>query len=99
MFAGRGFAFVTYRHRGSTEFALQAMMDQSLGEAKMINVRWAQDDPNPGVSSPVRPIGPCLTQASVPGPQAEGEGERSGGGGAGAKRGAPPRRVGRLYVK
>jgi len=86
VFAGRGFAFVTYRHRGSTEFALQAMMDQPLGEAKMINVRWAQDDPNPGVSSPVscaahRPLR-GLTQASVPGPQAEGEGERSGGGGA-----------------
>jgi hypothetical protein len=49
VFAQRGFAFVTYRHRGCCEFGLQAMMDQRLGEAPMINVRWAEDDPNPGV--------------------------------------------------
>lgn len=49
VFADRGFAFVTYRHRGCAEFGYQAMMDQRLGTATMINVRWAEDDPNPRV--------------------------------------------------
>jgi hypothetical protein len=47
VFASRGFAFVTYQHRGITEFAYAAMMDQSLGESPQINVRWAEEDPNP----------------------------------------------------
>lgn len=47
VFASRGFAFVAYCHRGSAEFAYQAMMDQPLGAAPMINVRWADEDPNP----------------------------------------------------
>ena len=50
VFAARGFAFVTFTHRGSAEFALMAMMDQPLGESQMINVRWAEDDKNPSVA-------------------------------------------------
>ena len=45
----RGFGFVTFVHRGSAEFAYQAMMDQQLGASQVINIRWAEADPNPGV--------------------------------------------------
>jgi hypothetical protein len=50
VFAARGFAFITFVHRGSAEFAYMAMMDQPLGESQMINVRWAEDDKNPSVA-------------------------------------------------
>ena len=40
-------AFVRYRYRSSTEFAREAMTNQSLGNGEMLNTRWAHDDPNP----------------------------------------------------
>lgn len=49
-YAQRGFAFVTYSHRASAEFAYMAMMDQPLDKSPMINVRWAEDDKNPTVT-------------------------------------------------
>ena len=49
-FAHRGFAFVTFSHRASAEFAYMAMMDQPLDTSPMVNVRWAEDDKNPTVT-------------------------------------------------
>lgn len=43
---GRGVAFVTYKTRANAEFAREAMMNQSLDNNEIINVRWATADPN-----------------------------------------------------
>lgn len=43
---GRGVAFVTYKTRANAEFAREAMMNQSLENNEIINVRWATSDPN-----------------------------------------------------
>ncbi|KAG0747827.1 hypothetical protein G6F57_001374 [Rhizopus arrhizus] len=43
---GRGVAFVTYRSRANAEFAREAMMNQSLENNEIVNVRWATADPN-----------------------------------------------------
>ncbi|KAI8331269.1 hypothetical protein EDC96DRAFT_548782 [Choanephora cucurbitarum] len=41
----RGVAFVTYKTRANAEFAREAMMNQSLDNNEIINVRWATSDP------------------------------------------------------
>ncbi|KAL9559218.1 hypothetical protein MBANPS3_000535 [Mucor bainieri] len=43
---GRGVAFVTYKTRANAEFAREAMMNQSLENNEIVNVRWATADPN-----------------------------------------------------
>jgi hypothetical protein len=43
----RGIGFVRYRLRTAAEFAKVAMADQSLDDDEVLNVRWAQVDPNP----------------------------------------------------
>lgn len=43
----KNIAFVTYKNRINAEFAKVAMADQQLGGGEMINVRWANTDPNP----------------------------------------------------
>lgn len=43
----KSIAFVRYKLRVSAEFAKEAMADQSLGQTEIINVRWANADPNP----------------------------------------------------
>ena len=46
----RRFAFVRYKFRASAEFAKEAMAGQTLwtsDDAEPLNVRWANDDPNP----------------------------------------------------
>mmetsp|Transcript_12924 Transcript_12924/g.17000 ORF Transcript_12924/g.17000 Transcript_12924/m.17000 type:complete len:422 (+) Transcript_12924:89-1354(+) len=40
-------AFVRYRLRANCEFAKEAMANQSLDGDELLNVRWANDDPNP----------------------------------------------------
>eukprot|EP00037_Helgoeca_nana_P011219 m.100575 g.100575 ORF g.100575 m.100575 type:complete len:353 (-) comp20684_c0_seq1:27-1085(-) len=42
-----GAGFVQYAHRASAEFAKIAMAEQSLFGDDMLNVRWADSDPNP----------------------------------------------------
>jgi len=46
---GRSIAFITYRLRVSAEFAKEAMSDQSIIGNEVLNVRWANEDPNPQV--------------------------------------------------
>ncbi|KAI8645580.1 hypothetical protein BD408DRAFT_382089 [Parasitella parasitica] len=43
---GRGVGFVTYKTRANAEFAREAMMNQSLENNEIVNVRWATADPN-----------------------------------------------------
>lgn len=43
----KSIAFVRYTLRAAAEFAKEAMTDQSLGYKEILNVRWANDDPNP----------------------------------------------------
>ena len=43
---GRGVAFVTYKTRANAEFVRVAMMNQSLENNEIVNVRWATADPN-----------------------------------------------------
>lgn len=43
----KSIAFVRYKLRAAAEFAKEAMADQSLGYREVINVRWANEDPNP----------------------------------------------------
>jgi len=45
----RRFAFVRYKFRASAEFAKEAMAGQTLWPSaeEVLNVRWANDDPNP----------------------------------------------------
>lgn len=45
----KGFMFVRYQHRSSAEFAKECMAGQDLGNGEVLNVRWATEDPNPGV--------------------------------------------------
>jgi len=40
-------AFVRFRLRSNCEFAKEAMAGQSLDAHEILNVRWANDDPNP----------------------------------------------------
>ncbi|KAK9763602.1 Pre-mRNA-splicing factor [Basidiobolus ranarum] len=42
-------AFVMYKRRQNAEFAREAMMNQSLDNNELLNVRWATEDPNPRV--------------------------------------------------
>ncbi|CED82267.1 nuclear mrna via spliceosome-related [Phaffia rhodozyma] len=46
---GRGVAFVTYQTEINAQFAREAMSHQSLDSDETLNVRWATEDPNPGV--------------------------------------------------
>eukprot|EP01125_Pyxidicula_operculata_P020679 TRINITY_DN768_c1_g1_i1.p1 TRINITY_DN768_c1_g1~~TRINITY_DN768_c1_g1_i1.p1 ORF type:complete len:510 (+),score=161.00 TRINITY_DN768_c1_g1_i1:33-1532(+) len=48
---GRSIAFVTYDLRVSAEFAKEAMSDQTLVGNEVMNVRWANEDPNPQAQS------------------------------------------------
>lgn len=43
--ARKAFAFVTYAHRASAEFAKVAMANQKMGKSRMLAVKWAQEDP------------------------------------------------------
>lgn len=43
----KAIAFVRFKLRVCAEFAREAMSDQSLGKTDIINVRWANTDPNP----------------------------------------------------
>lgn len=43
----KSIAFVRYKLRAAAEFAKEAMADQSLGYKEVLNVRWANEDPNP----------------------------------------------------
>ncbi|KAK6097636.1 Pre-mRNA-splicing factor [Batrachochytrium dendrobatidis] len=45
----KGVAFVRYVDIPNAEFAKEAMNAQSLDSGEVLNVRWATDDPNPGV--------------------------------------------------
>ncbi|KAF9398924.1 Pre-mRNA-splicing factor [Mortierella sp. AD011] len=47
----KGVAFVTYQSRLNAEFAKVAMMNQALDHDETLNIRWATDDPNPGVQA------------------------------------------------
>ncbi|KAL7414077.1 hypothetical protein BDY24DRAFT_350868 [Mrakia frigida] len=44
----KGVAFVTYTSELCAQFAKEAMSNQSLDSAEILNVRWATEDPNPG---------------------------------------------------
>jgi len=46
---GRSIAFITYKLRVAAEFAKEAMSDQSIIGNEVLNVRWANEDPNPQV--------------------------------------------------
>ncbi|KAK9463563.1 uncharacterized protein V1516DRAFT_668112 [Lipomyces oligophaga] len=43
----RGVAFITYLNEGNAQFAKEAMAHQSLDNNEVLNVRWANVDPNP----------------------------------------------------
>ncbi|ORX93014.1 RNA binding protein [Clohesyomyces aquaticus] len=43
----RGVAFVTYLNEANSQFAKEAMAQQSLDHSEILNVRWATVDPNP----------------------------------------------------
>lgn len=47
----RGVGFVTYFSELSAQFAKEAMMNQSLDNDEVINVRWATEDPNPAAKT------------------------------------------------
>ncbi|KAF9135866.1 Pre-mRNA-splicing factor [Mortierella sp. 14UC] len=47
----KGVAFVTYQNRLNAEFAKEAMANQSLDHGEIVNIRWATEDPNPGVQA------------------------------------------------
>lgn len=44
-----GIAFIRYKNRANAEFAKIAMEDQALDAGEQLNVRWANDDPNPRI--------------------------------------------------
>lgn len=44
-------AFIKYYHRCYAEIAKEAMSNQSLDFDEMINIKWANDDPNPNKES------------------------------------------------
>ena len=37
---GRGIAFVTFKYEANAQFAKEAMMNQSLDNNEVLNVRW-----------------------------------------------------------
>ncbi|KAJ3363527.1 Pre-mRNA-splicing factor [Allomyces arbusculus] len=43
----KNIAFIRYKKRANAEFAKEAMEHQALDAGEIINVRWANDDPNP----------------------------------------------------
>ncbi|KAF9104677.1 Pre-mRNA-splicing factor [Mortierella sp. AM989] len=47
----KGVAFVTYQSRLNAEFAKVAMTNQSLDHGEILNIRWASEDPNPGIQA------------------------------------------------
>jgi len=47
----KNIGFVTYKYRSTAEFAKEAMSDQTLGTGDVINVRWANEDPNPAAKT------------------------------------------------
>ncbi|KAG0247740.1 Pre-mRNA-splicing factor [Mortierella polycephala] len=47
----KGIAFVTYQSRLNAEFAKEAMANQSLDHGEIVNIRWATEDPNPGIQA------------------------------------------------
>lgn len=47
--SSKGVAFVRYKHRANTEFAKEAMQNQSLDDNEILNIRWATQDPNPWI--------------------------------------------------
>jgi hypothetical protein len=49
--ASKSIGFVTYSLRVSAEFAKEAMADQTLDSSEVINVRWANEDPNPAAKA------------------------------------------------
>lgn len=50
----KGVAFVQYRSILNAEFAKEAMQNQKLESDDIINVRWATEDPNPGVREAIK---------------------------------------------
>lgn len=42
---GRGIAFVTFKYEANAQFAKEAMMNQSLDNNEVLNVRWSLDEP------------------------------------------------------
>ena len=47
--SSKGVAFIRYKYRANTEFAKEAMQNQSLDKNEILNIRWATSDPNPWV--------------------------------------------------
>ncbi|KAK3846212.1 MAG: hypothetical protein J3R72DRAFT_380277 [Linnemannia gamsii] len=47
----KGVGFVTYQNRLNAEFAKEAMANQSLDHGEIVNIRWASEDPNPGMQA------------------------------------------------
>ncbi|KNE72963.1 hypothetical protein AMAG_17191 [Allomyces macrogynus ATCC 38327] len=47
MIHDKNIAFIRYKKRANAEFAKEAMEHQALDAGEIINVRWANDDPNP----------------------------------------------------
>ena len=43
----RGVAFITYTNEANSQFAKEAMANQSLDHTEILNLRWATTDPNP----------------------------------------------------
>ena len=50
LLSSKGVAFVRYKNRANTEFAKEAMQNQSLDKGEILNIRWATTDPNPWVA-------------------------------------------------
>ncbi|ODV78782.1 uncharacterized protein CANTADRAFT_26727 [Suhomyces tanzawaensis NRRL Y-17324] len=44
---GKSCAFVTFRLESEAQFAKEAMQNQSLDGKEVLNIRWANEDPNP----------------------------------------------------
>ncbi|KAG2736793.1 hypothetical protein G9P44_000883 [Scheffersomyces stipitis] len=44
---GKSCAFITYRLESQAQFAKEAMQNQSLDANEVLNIRWANEDPNP----------------------------------------------------
>jgi hypothetical protein len=52
--SAKNIAFVRYRFRSSAEFGKEAMANQSLGKEEVLNVKWANDDPNPAAQEAIK---------------------------------------------
>ncbi|KAL7753243.1 Pre-mRNA-splicing factor [Sorochytrium milnesiophthora] len=50
----KSIAFVQYKKRACAEFAREAMDHQTLDAGEILNVRWANDDPNPTVKAEIK---------------------------------------------